>query len=305
MSQIGPSMLRGTSVSTLLEPVERPRMDAAGMGLYDTRHRNSVAELSKDLRQRRVAAVVLSVARGVRESPGQLASLVREFPRIPTVALLSGAGSSSAEAVLSLGNCGVRRIVDVREPAGWHQLRALLSRDATREADRAVLAQLRADLGGLPCDCWRFFEAMFTAERTTGTVRDLAFQLGVLPSTLMSRFFRAELPAPKRYLAFARLIRAARLLENPGISLADTANQLDYSSPQSFGRHVQTLLGLTAGAFRHQYSEARMVSRFREELVLPHVRTLRALPPIGSGAALSRALRIRSRRQRAATIQSS
>ena len=102
----------------------------------------------------------------------------------------------------------------------------------------------------------------------------------VLPSTLMSRFFRAKLPAPKRYLAYARLLRAARLFEDQGHSIADVANALDFSSPQSFGRHVQTFLGRSAGEFRREYTAERMLTRFIEELVRPHRETLRRLRPL-------------------------
>jgi AraC-like DNA-binding protein len=100
----------------------------------------------------------------------------------------------------------------------------------------------------------------------------------------MSRFFRAGLPAPKRYLAEARLIRAARLFENPGFSIANVANHLDYSSPQSFGRHVRTLLNVTAGEFRRRYDGESMLRHFRETLVLPHLAMLRKLRPLGSAA---------------------
>ena len=112
------------------------------------------------------------------------------------------------------------------------------------------------------------------------TVRQLAHRLNVLPSTLMSRFFRARVPAPKRYLAFARLIRAARLFENPGLSISDVANHLDYSSPQSFGRHVRTLLHITAGEFRCTYDGERMLELFRRELVLPNIEPLCGLRPL-------------------------
>ena len=95
----------------------------------------------------------------------------------------------------------------------------------------------------------------------------LARRLDVLPSTLMSRFFRARLPAPKRYLAMARLVRAARLFENPGFSVANVANHLDYSSPQSFGRHVRTLMDITAVQFRERYDGEGMLQHFRETLV--------------------------------------
>ena len=98
----------------------------------------------------------------------------------------------------------------------------------------------------------------------------------------MSRFFRAGLPAPKRYLAVARLVRAARLFENPGFSVANIANHLDYSSPQSFGRHVRTTLGLTAVEFRRHYDGAAMLLHFRESLVLPYATALRRLRPLST-----------------------
>ena len=108
----------------------------------------------------------------------------------------------------------------------------------------------------------------------------LSKQLGVLPSTMMSRFYRAGAPAPKRYLALARLFRAARLFENAGFSIANVANHLDYSSPQSFGRHVRTQLHMTAGDFRARYDGIGMFERFRGELILPYLTTLRDLRPL-------------------------
>ena len=76
------------------------------------------------------------------------------------------------------------------------------------------------------------------------------------------------------------MIRAARLFENPGLSISDVANHLDYSSPQSFGRHVRSLLHITAGEFRCTYDGERMLGRFRTELVLPNVELLRRLRPL-------------------------
>ena len=267
-------------VSTMIEPVERQRVDAAGVGLYRTIHRDSLGEVMRDLKERRISAVIVSVGRCVREEPAQMAAVVRAFPRVPTLALLSSAGETTAEAVLAVGNCGIRTLIDVREPDGWTRLRALLGREATRDADRAVMAVLRSDLRGVPEDCWRFFEELFNPDSSASTVRELASQLSVLPTTLMSRFFRAQRPAPKRYLAFARLIRAARLFENPGLSISDVANHLNYSSPQSFGRHVRTLLQITAGEFRCTYDGERMLDRFRQELIHPNIHVLRTLRPL-------------------------
>ena len=157
----------------------------------------------------------------------------------------------------------------------------LLSEQAG-DIERLALAQLSLDLAGAPEDCRRFFESMFRASSRISTVRQLCIELGVVPSTLMSRFFRAGLPAPKRYLAMARLVRAAHLFENPGLSVASVANHLEYSSPQSFGRHVRTLLRMTAVDFRGKYDGEGMLRRFREELVLPFASVLARFTPLSA-----------------------
>lgn len=273
-----------SAVATVLTPVERAQVDAAGEGLYRTLHRESLEAVLADLRTRRVHAVLVSVARcDVRETR-HVATLVREFPRVPAVALI---GSPAFEGplpdrVLALGQSGVRRVIDVRQPAGWRELRQVLLTDHADDLRRLALAQLSLDLAGAPDDCWSFFDAVFANSPSHVTVRSLSRSLGVLPSTLMSRFFRAGLPAPKRYLACARLVRAARLFENGGYSIARVATHLDYSSPQSFGRHVRSLLGLTAGEFRRRYDGEGMLERFRADLVLPHAEVLRRFRPLSA-----------------------
>lgn len=266
-------------VVTVLDPAERARVDAAGEGLYRTIHRESVADALEDLKRGRVGAVLLGVVRCGGQFDRRVAAVVREFPTVPTVALL-GAEPPSAETLLRIGNAGITRLVDVRVPAGWSQLRRILSAEAMRATDRLALATLREILAPIADETWQFFEALFAASARNDTVQALALRMQVLPSTLMSRFFRAKLPAPKRYLAYARLVRAARLFEDHGHAIADVANTLEFSSPQSFGRHVQTFLGLSAGEFRRSYTAERMLDRFLDELVRPHVAALRELRPL-------------------------
>jgi AraC-like DNA-binding protein len=164
-------------------------------------------------------------------------------------------------------------------PAGWQMLRNLLAAQGSNDLLRSALTQISLDLPGVSRDCWRFFELLFEASPRISTVRQLARHLNILPSTLMSRFFRAKLPAPKRYLSLARLIRAARLFENPGLSVARVANHLDYSSPQSFGRHVRTVMKMSPVKFRSTYDGQGMLQYFRMELVLPYVDVLSTFRP--------------------------
>jgi AraC-like DNA-binding protein len=265
----------------MLLPDERLRVDAAGEGLYRTLHRDSIEDVIRDLREQRVSAVLVSVTRcSTADDVGRVARLVREFPRVPAVALLTQLEPATPRAVLSLGQCGVRALVDVRQPAGWRELRDVLIADRSGDIERLALAQLSLDLAGAPDDCWRFFEALFRSTLRTTTIRALALRLDVVPSTLMSRFFRARLPAPKRYLAMARLTQAARIFENPGLSVANVSNHMEYSSPQSFGRHVRTIMRMTAVEFRQRYDGEGMLQRFREELVLPFLDTLRHFAPL-------------------------
>jgi AraC-like DNA-binding protein len=265
----------------MLLPDERLRVDAAGEGLYRTLHRDSIEDVIRDLREQRVSAVLVSVTRcSTADDVGRVARLVRDFPRVPAVALLTQLEPATPRAVLSLGQCGVRALVDVRQPAGWRELRDVLIADRSGDIERLALAQLSLDLAGAPDDCWRFFEALFRSTLRTTTIRALALRLDVVPSTLMSRFFRARLPAPKRYLAMARLTQAARIFENPGLSVANVSNHMEYSSPQSFGRHVRTIMRMTAVEFRQRYDGEGMLQRFREELVLPFLDTLRHFAPL-------------------------
>jgi AraC-like DNA-binding protein len=268
-------------ITTVLTPDERIRVDAAGQGIYQAWHRDSLGDALRDLRDRRAAAVILSVACCQADDLPRFARVVREFPRVPAVGLLSSLSPQTAQTVLVLGRCGLRTLVDVREPRGWQQLRSVLLHDQASEIHRLALARVTDDLGAAPDGCHRFFGALFEQGPETRTIDELSRALGVVPSTLMSRFYRAELPAPKRYLALARLVCAARLFENPGLSVSFVSNELDYSSPQAFGRHLRSTLHMSALEFREHYDGEGMLQLFRDELVLPHVGRLRAFDPLG------------------------
>lgn len=269
----------GIPVSTILTPLERSRVDAAAEGLCDALHRESLDEVLLDLRQQKVNLVLISVAKYGSQNSSRVAAMVREFPRVPAVALLTETQNSTPHTTLALGQLGIRTLVDARMPAGWQTLRNILATQGSSDLQRSALAQISLDLPGVSKDCWRFFELIFDSSPKISTVRQLARHLNILPSTLMSRFFRAKLPAPKRYLSLARLIQAARLFENPGLSIARVANHLDYSSPQSFGRHVRTVMKMSPVKFRSVYDGQGMLQFFRTELILPYIDVLCVFRP--------------------------
>ncbi len=267
------------AIGTFLTPAEQHRVDAAGYGCYVAVHRDSMDDLLRDLRAHSVHAVLVSVARYQSTDALHVARLVREFPRVPAVALLTVNESTATQSVLALGKQGINAVVDAREARGWRELRQLFAGGQQENIETTAITRLTRDLAEATPDCLRFFEALFLAPHYVSTVQQLARVNGIVPSTFMSRFFRVGLPAPKRYLAMARLVRAARHFENPGRSITDVANHLEYSSAQSFSRHVQLLLDCTPMTFRKQFTGERMLDVFRETLVLPYRELLRTFEP--------------------------
>ena len=270
---------RPPGIATVLTPLERIRVDVAADGVFEVVHRSSVEELTEDVRVEQVDAVIVSVARYDTGSTARMAAMVREFPTIPTFALLTDVQRSTPHSVLELGRVGVRTLIDARSPSGWSALRELLTHERSSDVQRQMLGALNLDLGGVAPDCWKFFELLFTHKPYIVNVRQMGRYLNVLPGTLMSRFYRAKLPSPKHYIDVGRLVRAARLLENAGLSVTNVARKLDYSSPQAFSRHVRCVLGMSPVRFREVHDGETMLRKFREELILPHLPTLRGFRP--------------------------
>ncbi len=273
---------RMVTVCTVLPPAERPRIDAAGDGCFATLHANSFREVLHAARKKRVDALVISVHKCNGEELPAVARFVREFPAIPAVALISRHDREATEALLKLGATGVRAAVDCTQPDGWRRLRDLVGRPPSPVA-ALILARLGPALDGVPEDGRLFFEALARLASVLTTVRGLARHLRMCPSTLMSRFYRAELPSPKSYLAAMRLLHAAYLFQNPGFSVADVAYRLDYSSPQSFGRHLKAMLGVTAGEFRRRFPFDVSLARYVDLLITPYREALRAFHPLNAG----------------------
>ena len=269
-------------VATVLDPQERPRLDAAVHGQIQSVHTETVGEAIRAVRERPVNAVLLSPRQVGATQMAKVASLVRGFPGVPTVAVLSRHDGESSERLLELGACGVRRAVDVSRRDGWRELRALVEDPASPTGSR-ILARVIPALGAPSPDCQYFFEAVVRLAPGVSTVRNRTRRLRVTTSTLMSRFFRAELPSPKRYLVAVRLVYAAGLLETPGFSIADVAYRLEYSSPQSFGRHLRTELGVTAAEFRKRFSLKTALDDYVARLIIPYRQRFRQFRPLDQG----------------------
>ena len=275
-------------VGTWLTPRERSRVDAAIAGQLDLIHRQTVTSLCADLTAGLIDATLLSAALVRPADVASVSVLARNFPGSQAVGFVGEADEPQALAgAIALGQAGVALLVDARTAAGWSALRgAFDSRHLPDAFIRRALQEMLSTGDAVngceyPVGWARFLTGTFSPR--VSSAKELAATLGLHCSTLTSRFYRAGLPSPKRYVALARLVWAARLGECPGLTISAIAHRLDASSPQSFGRTVRVLMGVTASEFRRRFDGETMVARFRNTLVDPYRETLRAFDPLVAG----------------------
>ncbi len=271
-----------TTVATVVEPNVRAQLDAAVGDGFTAYHASSMREALRAVRERPVRAVFVSPCCVSREELSGVASLVDGFPSVPTVAVVCRHDRSSSERLLELGASGVRRMIDLSAHGGWHYLRDLISHPSSPTAAR-ILSTMVPALRSATNDCRAVFEALVRLAPGLTSVKLLTKRLDMNPSTFTSRFFRAGLPSPKRYLAGLRLVYAAAFLELPGLSLTDVAYRLQYSSPQSFGRHLRTELGTTASEFRARYPFDVAIDEFLNRMIVPFQDTFSTFHPLDQG----------------------
>jgi AraC-like DNA-binding protein len=271
-------------VATVIEPESRARLEAAVQGCFRVIHADSLRDAIRTVRERPVRAMLVSPGRLAKEHVPGVAAFVRSFPAIPAVAVMARYDAVSTQRLLELGASGVSRVVDLSGKDGWKELRNLVAEPSTPTAAR-MLASVVPALGDPTPDCRHFFEVMIRFAPSTPSVRSLTRTLRVPPSTFMSRFFRAGLISPKRYLAATRLVYAAALFETSGFSIGDVAYRLEYSSPQSLGRHLRAVSGLTANEFRRRYPFATALNDYVNRLIIPFRSSFRTFHPLETGVA--------------------
>ncbi|MFN0177555.1 MAG: helix-turn-helix domain-containing protein [Gemmatimonadales bacterium] len=267
------------TIAAVVAPSERAQLDAAAAGCFAIVHRPSLPDAAKTVREHPVDAIVFSVEQCRGAEVAHLDELIRRFPDIPTFALVTRSDSDTSEALLRLGASGVRHVVDVTGPRGWHRLRHMLAEPASKPAAR-ILARFLDALPELSPTTRMFIELMVRMAPSVPVARRLARHARLRPSTLMSRFIRAGLPSPKTYVAAIRLLYAAQYFENDGLTVTDVSYRLECSSPQSFGRHLRAMLGITAGEFRRRFSFDTAADRFVALLVEPYRENWRVFRPL-------------------------
>lgn len=291
-------------VVTWLRAEDRGPVTAAAGRAAVVTHRATLAELAADVAAGRAEGVLICPALLNAGDPAALARCVASAPHTTFAGVLTATDATHDRtppgrllaAVHRLGGAGVGTLIDCAAPNRWGALRAAFFNTLTtasfhRRCVAAVLAEVYGTTAGghpiLPAGrraqrdaLARLFGAVFAPTVTrSGQVADL---LGVQPTTFICRCFRAGLPSPKTYIAWARVVWAARLGESGPRTTATLVTLSGYESATAFRRTVRRVTGLSVAALRERHSGTTMLAWYCAVLVTPHRDRLRAFDPCGS-----------------------
>lgn len=147
------------------------------------------------------------------------------------------------------------------------------------EVARQIIEKINAALPGASPEASSFLEILVRRAPDMSSVIKVANALGLKTSTAQSRFVRAGLPSLKDYLAMLRLLYASWHFSDETATIGLVVYRLDYSSPQSFARHLRSRLGIAPREFRCIGFQV-MLDRFVKALIEPYKVQLEQFDPM-------------------------
>ena len=247
-------------------PELRSRIRNAAAGTY-TVHRfpdwDALAEALPDTPPSALVVVdpYADASRPDRSSP-ELHALLDRFPSVPVLAALD-VTPERTEDLVRLAEAGLADVI-------------VMGHDDTRDA---LLARLRSAHGrtlkalldrALPQEAGARAKAVLdnAAEVVTagGVARDLARTLGVSRRTLVRWVEQAQLPPPRRLLAWMRILLAAELLDDPGRTVIGVARACGYSSDPGLRRVLTRFVGASPTKLRRRGAFAAAAAAFAADL---------------------------------------
>lgn len=216
-------------------------------------------------------AIVDPFAEGDGPPSPRLEALLQAMPSATVVAAFA-VTPQTARYVETLARWGVADVIDVgREDtpvALRRRLRLVQGRLTSRLLERALPRST-------PTRTRTLLAVAADTAAVGGGSAELAQALGVTERTVLRWCQRADLPQPRRLLAWLRILLAADMLDDPGRTLAAVARACGYSSDTALRNTLRTFLNASptelrgrafrtaAGAFSRELFELRDASAAR------------------------------------------
>jgi len=241
------------------------RLREAESGLFRLARVEGWAELAAELgRAPGTAVSVVDPCDPAR--PGELAAELRALlARFPTATVIAAfrVEPRHAEELRTLFGWGVADVISLgREDtpvAIARRVRAVQARTVHRLLKRALPR-------GVPSRARILLTTAAETVAAGGQAPDLAAALGVNERTVPRWCRRADLPAPRRLLAWLRLLLAAELLDDPGRSVASIAEACGYASEVSLKAALRKFMGAPPSELRRRGAFDTAARAFAQEL---------------------------------------
>jgi len=182
-----------------------------------------------------------------------LATVVAAFPVTP----------GHADALRTLLAWGVADVVALgredSEPALARRIAAVQARTVHRLLRRALPR-------GVPARARALLTTAAETVAAGGQAPELAAALGVNERTVPRWFARADLPPPRRLMAWLRLLLAAELLDDPRRTVAQVARACGYASEVSLKAAMRQFMGAPPSELRERGAFATAARAFSREL---------------------------------------
>lgn len=211
---------------------------------------------------RRSPATAISVVDPSRDPEGELRVLLEEFPSATVLAVVP-AGPAQGDTLRRLFGWGVADVIvrgrEDTAPALARRLDGVRARTVHRLLERALPRTVPSRSRAL----------LAVAAETVaggGLAPELAAALGVKERTVLRWCERADLPPPRRLLAWLRLLLAAEMLDDPGRTVSSIAEASGYASAVSLKAAFRQFVGMTPREARERGAFEVVATGFAGEL---------------------------------------
>ncbi|HET6762440.1 MAG TPA: helix-turn-helix domain-containing protein [Longimicrobiaceae bacterium] len=192
----------------------------------------------------------------------ELRSLLWEFPSATVIAALE-VKPGRIRDLRTLGEWGVKEVIALDEEDTLEAISRRLRSAQGRPLQSLLERSLPSTLSGR-ARTLLMAAAEVVAEGGHG--RDLAASLRLSERTLLRWAEQADLPPPRRVLAWMRVLLACELLDDPSQTVLSVAYTCGYASDSSLRRAVQEFTGVLLTELRKQGAFATASRKFLQEL---------------------------------------
>ncbi|HEU0298897.1 MAG TPA: helix-turn-helix domain-containing protein [Longimicrobium sp.] len=192
----------------------------------------------------------------------ELRSVLWEFPSATVITALE-VRRGRVRDLRTLGEWGVKEVIALDEEDTVEAISRRLRSAQGRPLQSLLERSLPTNLSGR-ARALLMAAAEVVAEGGHG--RDLAASLKLSERTLLRWAEQADLPPPRRILAWMRVLLACELLDDPGQTVLSVAYTCGYASDSSLRRAVQEFTGVMLTQLRKQGAFATASEKFLAEL---------------------------------------